>query len=118
MRNAALILLCLLALISDTPRSTAQQRQSIDVGRAQIEMLNRIEQFAQTYAKQIGVQGNFIDYCRQEMHLKTYAHPRNDYIPFGVNYSEITDQQRLNSVISARENYEISFIMLCLANVK
>jgi hypothetical protein len=81
-------------------------------------MLNRIEEAVKAYARSIDMSENWIGYCQQELYLKTYAHPQNGYNPFGTNYNTIADRKRLDEILSARQNYETSFITLCLANAK
>ena len=96
----------------------AQQPQTIDIGRAQVQMLNRIEEAVKAYGRSIDISENWIGYCQQELYLKTYAHPQNGYSHFGINYNSITDRKRLDEILSARQNYETSSIILCLANAK
>jgi hypothetical protein len=89
-----------------------------DVQIAQLDMLNRISEATIQYAEKISLDDSYITYCKSELYLKTYQHPPNGYVHFGINYGEITDSERLNLVINSREAYEKSFIILCLANAK
>ena len=98
--------------------SLAQQSGAIDIGAAQARMLERIRADVTRYASEIGIPQEFVTFCQIELHLKTYAHPTDGYIPLGVNYNQISDQNQLNEVIAAREAYERSFLTLCLANAK
>lgn len=88
------------------------------VQKAQDEMISRVSEAAARYARQISLDQAYVSHCNGELYLKTYQHPANGYIPFGVNYNEIRDSERLNLVISSREAYEKSFLILCLANAK
>ena len=51
------------------------------------------------------------------MHLDT-RHETDGFIPFGVNYLEVKDTEQLEEIISAREAYERSYLILCLARAK
>lgn len=88
------------------------------VQRVQGEMMNRVSEAAARYARQISLDQTYVSYCNGELYLKTYQHPANGYIPFGVNYNEIRDSERLSLVLSSREAYEKSYLILCLANAK
>ena len=122
MRKATFIFIGFIGLTGlfwDARLPSAEQRVPLEVaGRAQVEMFRRIEQATTTYSREIGLSENYIAYCRHELHLKTYAHPRDAYVPFGIDYNTIADQRRLDEIIVARENYETSFIVLCLAKAK
>lgn len=89
-----------------------------DVQRAQGEMLMRVLDAVNSYARQINIEHGYVNYCLEELHLRTREHPTDGYIPFGVNYKKITDSENLARVIKSRENYERSFLILCLANAK
>jgi hypothetical protein len=118
-KAAALIFIGLVGLFWETRLLSAQQRVPQEAsGRAQVEMFRRIEKATTNYARQIDISENYIAYCHLELHIKTYAHPRNGHIPFGIDYNSIADQGTLDRIISARENYETSFIILCLAKAK
>ena len=91
---------------------------SVEVSNAQSEMSQRIYDKARKYSKKIKLSDSYLYYCTQELYLKTREHPTNGYVPFGVNYNTIKDSKKLEYVISNRENYETSFILLCLANIK
>ena len=89
-----------------------------DSTKAQTEMLSRVHKEAEEYARRIKISDAYIGYCSHEMHLHTYNHPYNGYIPFGVNYNSINSARRLESIISSREAYEKAYMILCLANSK
>lgn len=91
---------------------------SADVEKAQIDMIVRVDRDVTKYANELGIDAPYLSYCRSDMHLRTFNHPANGAIPFGVNYNSITDSTKLSQVISVREDYERSFLMLCLANAK
>jgi hypothetical protein len=88
------------------------------VNNAQSQMLARIHDAVARHAAEIEIDPMYVSFCQSEMHLRTFSHPTNGYIPFGVNYNSITDSERLEHVLSAREAYETSFMFLCLANAK
>lgn len=70
------------------------------------------------YVTEIGIDPAYVAYCYADMHLRSFNHPINGQIPFGVNYNNITDASNLKQIISVREKYEKSFVILCLANAK
>lgn len=88
-----------------------------EVLRAQAEMQARVLDAANTFAKQIDAT-EFVPYCQMELHLKTYSHPVDGHIPFGVNYGRISDRAALTRVLASREAYEKPFMWLCLAAAK
>lgn len=88
------------------------------VRTAQLDMLARVFAAAEKYADRIGMGKPYINFCQRELDLKTYQHPANGSIPFGVNYLEIKDREELDKVLAVRENYERTFLVLCLANAK
>ena len=81
-------------------------------------MLNRVSSEIDAYAERIGIDHDFVTYCRTEMNIRTDGLPDDGSIPFGIQYSEIFDKDELNLIIEVREAYERSFMMLCLANAK
>lgn len=89
-----------------------------DISKAQMDMFDRINRNIENYARKIGISDDFILFCKQEMHLKTYQHPTDRQIHFGVDYNEIKSIDYLDDVISSREVYERSFLQLCLAKAK
>src|SRR5690348_11750916 len=98
------ILSAMLAVSGALPASAQQQGLPIDTSRAQVEMEQRVAAAVKRYADEIGMSDSWIAYCYQELYLHTYQHPANGQIPFGFNYSKVTDQQRLDLVLSIREN--------------
>lgn len=91
---------------------------SEEVQQAQLEMINRVAIKANQYARKIQINTEFVEYCQNEMHLRSYNHPANGQVPFGINYNEIKTSKHLKSVLSARESDESSFLILCLAKAK
>lgn len=81
-------------------------------------MYARIFSAAAAYAKEIGLDPTFSNYCYTDLNMRTNAQPKDGAIPFGFNYNNVPDQKTLDQVISVRENYERSFIILCMANAK
>ena len=112
----ALVIVALIVVFAKPQLLSAQQ--AIDTGPAQYQMFSRVMEAVKAYAQSIGIEESWIGYCQQELHLQTYAHPPNGYVPFGVDYNTITDRKRLDEILLSRQNYETSFITLCLANVK
>ena len=89
-----------------------------DVQKAQSDLLFRVAFTIRDYAKEIDMEGVWVDYCQSEMHLHRYQHPTDGQIPFGINYNSIDDSDRLELVINTREAFEIGFLKLCLARAK
>jgi hypothetical protein len=106
----------LFVLLLSNP-AVAQLSQA-ETGRAQVEMQIRIERAVDSYVQKIGMRDGFVSYCQNEMHLQSATHPKNGIIPFGVSYSNITDRDQLHMIIGIRENYERSYLILCLARAK
>ena len=112
----ALVAIALIAVFANPRLASAQQ--AIDTEQAQSQMWSRVIEAAKAYAQSIGIEESWIGYCQEELHLQTYAHPPDGYVPFGVNYDKITDRKRLDEILLVRQTYTTSFITLCLANVK
>ena len=89
-----------------------------DVSKAQAQMLSRVANAVDRYAVEIGIDRAYVTYCRSAMYLQSFAHPANGAVPFGVDYNRITDSDNLKLVLTVREEYETSFLILCLANAK
>jgi hypothetical protein len=88
------------------------------VSNAQSQLIARISTEMLAYATRIRVDPGIVGYCQGELYLRTFQHPPNGHVPFGVNYNQIRDSERLDVVISNRENYERWFLKLCIANAK
>ena len=89
-----------------------------NVDKAQVKMLTRAMDAVDKYSERINIDHEFVIYCRADLSFKKGLHPRDGSIPFGVNYKKITDSDFLDTVLLIRENYERSFVILCLANAK
>jgi hypothetical protein len=89
-----------------------------EITSAQLEMNFRVGKEVEAYAKEINVEENYIWYCRMEMYLKSSSHPIDGSIPFGVNYFQLKDLEHLRIVIVNKENYEKSYLKICLAKIK
>jgi len=89
-----------------------------DVEKAQVDMITRVDDAVSRYASEIGIDPAYLTYCRADMYLRSFNHPANGHIPFGVNYNNITDSSNLKQLLSVREKYERAFLILCLANAK
>lgn len=90
----------------------------LETGRAQGEMLKRIDEAVSNYVRQIGIDESYVGYCRTKLGLETNKVPVDGSIPFGINYKAISTSEELNTIITARENFERSFIILCLSSAK
>jgi hypothetical protein len=97
--------------------SANAQVSELDAGRAQGEMHSRVNESINAYVKRIGIDPSYYGYCRTKMYLET-RHDNDGSIPFGVNYRNIKDSEQLNIIISVREEFERSFLTLCLADAK
>lgn len=97
---------------------TVCAQENLDTSRAQVQMLQRISSVVNQRAQQLGLSQDVVTYCRIELNNKTDQFPRNGSIPFGINYNQISDERELDRVISSRESYEKTFMLLCLSRAK
>ena len=97
--------------------ANAQAVSHEEAGRVQSEMLVRVSNAVTAYARSIGMDSNYITYCRVEMDLIADGHPKDGNIPFGINYYDVT-RETLNHTIAVREAFERSYLTLCLAEAK
>ncbi len=118
MKTLARATICVCILLGGTTAAVADPVTGADVDRAQSRMLTRISEAVNRYAAEIKIDPNYIIYCQNDMYLRSFNHPANGHVPFGVNYNNITDSEKLKHVLSVREAYEKSFMFVCLANAK
>jgi len=118
MRNAYLgTVTCAVLLLLSSP-ALAGTVSDAEVGAAQMQMIDRVEKTVEKYATQIKMDWSYVSYCKSEMNLHTSTHVGINDIPFGVDYNKITDSEYLKAVITVREQFETSYLKLCLANAK
>jgi hypothetical protein len=89
-----------------------------DVQRAQAAMNMRITDTITKYANRLALDPSISSYCLQKLHLETINHPVNGHVPFGVNYNAIKLKKELDSILEARESFEIGYIKVCLAEAR
>lgn len=99
------------------PTATLAQ-EKLDITTPQVQMHNRISAMVDQRAQQLGLSQDVVTYCRIELNHKTETFPKNGSIPFGINYNQITDMTELTIVITGREAYEKTFMLLCLSRAK
>ena len=116
--KTGLLSITLISALCMTTAAVGEIVSQKDVQRAQGEMLMRVQDAVNRYARQINIEHGYVNYCSNELHLRTREHPADGFIPFGVNYKKITDSETLALILSSHENYERSFLILCLANAK
>lgn len=88
-----------------------------DVDRAQAAMLNRVVDAVDAYAAHIGIDRAYVTYCDNRMSLDESRAPAG-LIPFAVDYRNISDKYQLDTILNAREQFERSYLTLCLADAK
>lgn len=93
-------------------------QSKLDVTTPQVQMHNRISAAVDRHAQQLGLSQDVVTYCRIELNNETDQFPKNGSIPFGVNYNQVADSGELNTILSARESYEKTFMQLCLSRAK
>jgi hypothetical protein len=81
-------------------------------------MIGRVSVAAERHAQKLGLGKEVLSYCRIELDNKTNQFPRDGLYPFGVNYNNIKTAQDLQLIISQREAYEKTFMLLCLSRAK
>jgi hypothetical protein len=106
-----------LASLALLPHLALAQGQ-LDVSTPQLEMIKRVSAAAERHAQKLGLNNEVLSYCQIELSNKTNQLPRDGLYPFGVNYNNIKTAQELERVISAREAYEKTFLLLCLSRAK
>jgi hypothetical protein len=94
----------------------AQVRES-EMLRAQGDMLRRVGTDVDAYARKIGLSESYSSFCHTQLSLDT-RHEQDGSVPFGVNYHSFKDAKELEIAIFAREAYERSYLILCLARAK
>lgn len=108
-RFAALTLLPSLAYGQTVPDAVADNEQG--------QMLTREIAEVRGYAAHIGMT-DYVSYCQVKMADEIDLQPRlTGEVPWGVNYHAI-DRQTLTLTLRAREDFERSYLKLCLANAK
>ena len=116
--NKNLTALMLVAVMSYSQAAAAAPVDAEGVSLAQGRMLSRVKSDLEEYAKRIRVDPSVLTFCYGELHFRTYQHPLNNHLPFGIVYNDIRDTDRLEQVLRARETYEHWFLRLCIANAK
>jgi hypothetical protein len=91
--------------------------QPLDRGKAQNEMLLRVNKTATAYAAQIGLPKFYTTYCFTKLNLSTKDLPADGSTPYGVNYNTASDET-VRTTLSIREEYETGYVMVCLADAK
>jgi hypothetical protein len=112
------------ALIAASPAWSQQsptgltQQQRLQMNAAQGASLKRMQTALNTYADSFKLDRMFITYCQGELELHTYNYPSNGNIMFSFNYNTTTSLDMANAAIVFREQYEESYVMICLAGIK
>jgi hypothetical protein len=97
------------------------QAQSVsqgEVSQAQSALLNRINAAANAFSTAHNISHEINMFCLLKLGNELPAHVNDGYVPFGVNYYDITDRKALDSVIYGREVYEIIYRKRCMAETK
>ena len=99
------------------PLAHAQNVSDAVAGEEQGKMLKRELGEVRAYAAHIGM-SDYMSYCQTKMADELNLQPRfTGQVPWGVNYHAI-DRQNLTITLQAREDFERSYLKLCLAEAK
>jgi hypothetical protein len=108
-------LIAALALLASAAH--AQNVSDAIAGEEQRKMLMRELGEVRAYAAHIGM-SDYMSYCQTKMADELNLQPRfTGQVPWGVNYHAI-DRQTLTITLQAREDFERSYLKLCLAEAK
>jgi hypothetical protein len=112
--RVALFVMCSLLMFAPAKAAISE----IETGNAQGAMLKRIDSVVAEYVERRGIDESYVDYCRTKLNMETSREPSNGMIPYGADYTKMATSEELRTVISSRENFERSYLILCLANAK
>lgn len=107
----------LFAFLAMMPHLVLAQSQ-LDYSAKQVEMIKRVSAATESHAQKLGLSNEVLTYCQIELSNKTDQFSRDGLYPFGVNYKKIKSAEELDQVISAREDYEKTSMLLCLSQAK
>jgi hypothetical protein len=105
----------LAATVATTPAGAAVDQSTVEQAIAFTRA--RVHAAADAYAKQLGLDGDMVNFCRGQLERDTANMPAGS-VPYGVDYSRIPDTARLAYVLDVREEHELGYLKLCLANIK
>jgi hypothetical protein len=91
--------------------------QPLNRDKAQSDMLLRVSRSTGAFAAQIGLPKLYVTYCFTKLNLSTNNQPKDGSVPYGVNYITASDET-VRVTLSAREEYETGYVMVCLAEAK
>ena len=91
--------------------------QPFNRDKAQSDMLLRVSRSVSAFAAQIGLPKFYNAYCFTKLNLSTKNLPADGSVPYGVNYNTASDET-VRQTLSAREEYETGYVMVCLAEAK
>ncbi len=72
----------------------------------------------QNYAEYIKIEYPYIDYCRDELSLKTQQLTKAGLRKTISQYYEADGLDQLNNWLNEKHNYDVSFMQICLADIK
>jgi hypothetical protein len=82
-----------------------------------VMMKHRVANSYYEYASKIAVSLPYVVYCRVEMDIKLNEFSKLQVFPFGIDINAL-DDTNFNRLISDRENFETSYMTLCLSDVR
>lgn len=106
-----------IALVVSASTAVSAQVPQAEVDRAQAAMLNRVMKAVDTYSTRIGIGHDYVTYCYNKMALDESRAPAG-LLPFGADYHNMPDRYQLDTTLSVREQFERSYMTLCLADAK
>lgn len=105
-------------MIAGGPAWAGKNPFGMEIGAPQTKMHERVMAFAAAYAARFGVGSPFFEYCQTKLTISTSHEPTDGLIPYGVNYNDIRTESELKNGLDQRENYEKTYLVLCLADAK
>jgi hypothetical protein len=89
-----------------------------EVMDSQGALSRRVQTATDAYARAHGIPHEIDVFCMLKMQNEPQTHVNDGFIPFGVNYYNVTDRQTLDRVIYSRETYETIYRKRCMAETK
>lgn len=112
------VLVIALGLLSGIATAYGQPVSQHEVQEAQDAMLKRISAATASFAKAHDISSEIDTFWLLKLDNEPVTHFNDGFIPFGVNYYNITDRKLLEQVIFGREVYETIYRKRCMAETK
>jgi hypothetical protein len=107
----------IMMLLSITAAYSQPVTQS-QVMQAQSFIISEVDKSVDAYATANNISQDINAFCLLKMQNEPSPHMNDGFIPFGINYTTIQDQQILNRVVNTRIVYETIYRKRCMAETK